>query len=138
MKSAEFLIAIAATVTCSLSIVGQTASPPELLAPASGVFMDNGCGDRSDSMDWDFEWTPVPGAKKYHLIVQKSGTRFAAIDKKSIKESRFEHRSKGAFAGPAAYLGWAWKVRALVGKEWTDWSRERQFVLEPVNTDCKK
>ena len=112
-------------------------SPPTLVSPADGAVMDNGCGDRSDSMDWDFEWTAVSGAKKYHLFVKSSRAPIAAIDDGSIKTIRHEVRKRGAYAGPAAYSGWTWRVRALVGNEWTGWSEERGFSLEPVNTDCK-
>ena len=111
-------------------------SPPAPLSPADGEVMDNGCLDRSDSMDWDFEWTAVPGAKKYHLFVKTSRAPIAAIDNQSIKTTRHEVRKRGAYTGPAGYTGWAWKVRALVGNEWTEWSEERSFTLEPVNTDC--
>jgi hypothetical protein len=45
-------------------------------------------------------------------------------------------------ASPQSYIierhrrGWRWKVRALVGDEWSEWSEERTFDVEPINTDC--
>ena len=119
------------------AITAQIVSPPTLISPSAGVFMDNGCGDRSDSIDWDFEWTAVSGAKKYHLFVKTSRAPLAAIDDKGIKKTKYEYRKPGAYTGPRGYLGWTWKVRALVGNEWTEWSEERPFVMEPVNTDCR-
>jgi len=36
-----------------------------------------------------------------------------------------------------ARFGWIWKVRAKINGSWADWSPERTFDVEPLNTDCQ-
>ena len=108
---------------------------PELVSPAVGAVLDNGCSfDRSNEIQWDFDWDDVPGATAYHLIVQGAGAIYAAIDEPNIPESKYRWHRPG-YIIDANSRGWRWKVRAVDGSD-TAWSTERIFHVEPNNTDC--
>ncbi|MFC1475484.1 HYR domain-containing protein [Candidatus Zixiibacteriota bacterium] len=49
---------------------GQLPDPPELVLPEEGAVMDNGCMATHEAIIWDFVWSKVPGATKYHLMVE--------------------------------------------------------------------
>src|SRR5262245_58808619 len=55
--------------------------PPTLLSPPDGAVLDNGCNNpRTDSIVWEFDWSDVPGATRYHLIVEHVGATLPAIN----------------------------------------------------------
>lgn len=111
--------------------------PPALISPATGVFMDNGCMDRSDGIEWDFEWEAVPNAKKYHLYVKSRSASIPVVDNKGLAKTVYKHRKPKTYIGGRGPSIWSWRVRAFVGKNWTEWSEDRIFAIEPLDTDCK-
>jgi hypothetical protein len=106
---------------------------PTMVKPASGATLDNGTPDGRKAALWEFDWSDVPGATRYHLYVYVAGARakFPVINNPSLTESSFR-TGVGHFADPLR-LGWHWKVRALVKDVWSDWSEERTFDLASLD-----
>jgi hypothetical protein len=130
MKHMIFAVLILIT-----SVVASSQSPPELVSPSPMQEMDNGCMDRSNGIEWDFEWRQVDGATRYQIWVKSDAAPIAAINGKTVKTTTYEHRA------PKTYIGgrptnWSWRVRARVGSKWTEWSAEQKFTIEPLNRDC--
>lgn len=108
---------------------------PELMIPESGVELDNNCDDRSDSTEWDFDWSDVPGATQYQINITGPNTSIPAFDTKT--NNSFYHYSSEDYIIDTNRLGWTWKVRAgNDAGQWSDWSQERYFNVELLNTDC--
>lgn len=131
-----FLVIVFLAAAARLTF-GQGVQPPTPVSPASMEQMDNGCFDRSDRIEWDFEWQAVPNARKYHLYVKSRSAPIPVVDNKGLGKTTYKHRRDKAYIGGRGVSIWSWKVRALVGKTWTEWSEEREFRIEPLDTDCK-
>ena len=125
------------------SVAGNNESEPieihllrdkNLLYPASSDILDNGCKNSSDGFNWFFDWTNIPGASKYHLYVISSTASNAIINKDDIDNSEFNYFSDGY----VYTYEWKWKFRALINDNWTEWSNEKYFKVEPQGTDCYK
>jgi hypothetical protein len=110
------------------------AACPVLRSPAPGAVLDNGRRDRSDGIDWTFEWSACPGASEYWLLVVHRGSRFPMISE-VLRETANRHVSTGGYVIDCNRTAWTWKVRARIGGEWQAWSEERVFEVEPVDTD---
>ena len=108
---------------------------PLLLSPADGVVLDNGRTDRRDEIIWDFDWSDFPGATRYHLYVIGGSATFPVISNRDIKVSSYHHVSRGGYIIDRNRYGWTWRVRAMVGGRWSEWSQARTFDVEPVNAD---
>lgn len=130
MKVATLVMILVASVT----VLSQ--SPPELVSPTPMQEMDNGCMDRSNGIEWDFEWQPVDGASKYQIWVKSDGAPIPAINGKSVKDTTYQHRAPKTYIGGSRPTRWSWRVRARVGSKWTEWSAEGKFQIEPLNRDC--
>jgi hypothetical protein len=108
---------------------------PTLLKPAAGATVDNGTGDASKQMAWEFHWSDVPGATQYQLHMIHSswlsvGPTRMVSNIYNPTSSSYNLGNKWA-VGDQSRLGWRWKVRALVQGTWTDWSEERTFDVAP-------
>ncbi len=121
---------------CALPVAVTGQSAPDLISPKPVQVMDNGCMDRSNGIEWDFEWEAVAGAKKYQLWVKSDGAPIAAIDKKTNKETTYRHVAPKTYIGGARPSLWTWRVRAHVGSKWTEWSVDRKFQVERLDADC--
>ena len=111
--------------------------PPALISPVEYAILDNGCQDKTDGIEWDFQWTNVPGARLYHLYVIGPQAKYPVINDAEIEFAAYQRTSPQSYIIERNRRGWRWKVRALVGKhEWSEWSEERTFDVEPLNTDC--
>lgn len=106
---------------------------PQLISPQEGETLDNGRTDGQDYIIWDFDWSDIYGAIKYNLYVKHTGSQFPAIDRE-IDSSSF-HREDSGYIIDRNRFGWKWKVRFYANGRWSDWSEERSFNVEPVNTD---
>jgi hypothetical protein len=111
-----------------------SAQVPELLAPEEGAVMDNGRTDRQDAIVWDFDWTDCEGATQYHLYVKGANALYPVIDD-VLTQSSYRMVSQGSYIIESNRFGWVWQVRAQVNGSWGDWSPERTFDVEPLNTD---
>lgn len=107
---------------------------PDLISPAEGAVLDNGCSDQSDWIIWEFDWSDVQGATGYHLFVKGRNAIYPVIDR-AVGESEYRFQSIGYIIGQNQ-LGWRWRVRARIDTTWMDWSEERSFDVEPLNSDC--
>ena len=111
--------------------IAKASSVPNLVAPASGAVMPNGSlTNKNMESAWDFRWDPVAGASAYELFVKGAIATIPLVNKR-IENNRHTETKHGYIAG-ANLRGWKWKVRAMVGGEWQDWSDEREFsVAQP-------
>jgi uncharacterized protein (TIGR03067 family) len=118
---------------------GATAqpAPPSLLEPRAGAVLPNGTLDRSRTAAWEFKWSSVPGASNYHLHVMGATAKTPLVDRSNLTSSEYRHESRG-YVIDRNRLGWRWKVRALVGDVWTEWSEERTFDVQPLEPPAGK
>jgi hypothetical protein len=101
---------------------------PTLLNPAAGATVDD--GDGSELSVWEFDWSDVPGATQYHLIVEQK-EKGCSIDDETLIAPSFRCEPKVFEGDPnKRHL---WKVRALVNGTWSDWSEERAFTIAPLD-----
>ena len=110
-------------------------SAPTLLLPQNNAVMDNNCEGNTEAKDWNFSWSSVPGATRYHIYVIHTGAANPAVDTIVFATS--------FYYGPTGWIpnenleGWTWKVRAGNDSNlWSNWSSVRTFTVEPLNTDC--
>lgn len=105
-----------------------------LLAPEEGAVMDNGGGyPISESQDWDFTWTTVPGAEGYELRIFMNNVEITT-NRFSTAEPHYSFSSRSYLVGsPPPPRKWC--VRAIVGGVPQDWSEVRSFQIEPAHTD---
>jgi hypothetical protein len=107
---------------------------PELISPEEGAVLDNGRTDKKDYIKWHFSWAYVSGASMYRLYVKHVGAKYPVIDRDVFNVS-YNSEEYGAYVANRNRFNWKWKVRAYVYDMWCDWSEERSFNVEPVNTD---
>jgi hypothetical protein len=103
---------------------------PTLLAPAPGAVLSNARPD--NPVAWEFQWTAVPRATRYHLLVYGPSARVPLIDEDRLPGTVYRYPRKGYIADRNR-KGWRWKVRARIDDAWGDWSDERSFDVEPLN-----
>ena len=108
---------------------------PVLLAPVAGEVMDNGCDAESNPITWNFDWADCTGATRYHLYVKKATAAVPVVDNQTITASEFTYESFGHIQ-TLVLSDWRWRVRAYVGGTWQDWTPERSFDVEALNSDC--
>jgi hypothetical protein len=111
-----------------------TLNAPILVSPEDNVILDNGRTDFMDQMIWDFDWSDVAGATRYHLYVQQGRGGWPQINNDNISSSSYHFVSPG-FMEDDYLEEWTWKVRAYVDGQWSPWSTLGYFQLEPLNTD---
>jgi hypothetical protein len=105
-----------------------------MISPKNGAVLNNGRSDGRDSIKWRFDWLDYPGATKYQLYVIHVGAIYPVINI-TVKSSSYNHVSKGSYIIDSKRFNWIWKVRAGTKNSWLNWSEERRFDVEPVNTD---
>lgn len=105
-----------------------------LLSPAQNEVMDNGCDPVVNEIEWMFTWKPVAGATSYQIYVIHEGALNPATNDQT--SNSFWHDSEEGFILPENTTNWKWRVRAFKNGTWFDWSVERTFSVEPLNTDC--
>jgi len=108
---------------------------PSLLTPEEGAVMDNGCASRLNGILWEFDWSDCAGAESYEIFVKQRNEQEPAIDRSDLTTSAFT-TLENRIISEDTRRGWFWKVRAKVNGVWADFSPERNFDVEPLNTDC--
>jgi uncharacterized delta-60 repeat protein len=108
--------------------------PPTLVSPADGAVLDNGRTDGTGAIIWDFKWQAVPSAGQYELYVKNLNAVNPVIDA-TVASTNYHSLSLGSYIASAFYSNWTWKVRANVGGVWGDYSTQRLFSVEPVDSD---
>jgi DNA-binding beta-propeller fold protein YncE len=110
---------------------------PTLLMPRPGGTMKNGYQLALPSMVWFFNWSQVPGAERYHLLV-RDPKGVPVIDDASAGTPPYALNERDVFVADSNLVGWRWKLRALVKGEWTEWSVERTFNVAPFGKNKSK
>lgn len=109
---------------------------PTLILPENGAEnMDNGCQDRSDPIEWDFNWSDVPGATRYHIYVIGHNAIYPVIDT-IVPSSNYHNECAGCYIIETNRFSWSWRVRAGNASSWSEWSDTFSFDVEPLNSDC--
>jgi len=136
MSRATFLaLALLVALAAAESTAAAQVPIPELISPEEGAVLDNGRTDRLNYVVWDFDWSDCPGATAYHLYVIGATASIPVIDNAGLTQSAYHTAQLGSYVTDFNRFDWTWKVRAQVGGVWGDWSPERTFDVEPVNTD---
>jgi len=107
---------------------------PVLNTPVNGAVLDNGCSDTSNPVVWSFDWEDCEKVN-YNIVVRRSGDTIPIIDE-LLDDSEYTYNYPSAYIADTNRYGWRWKVRALVDEEEGEWSEEREFSVEPADTDC--
>jgi hypothetical protein len=105
--------------------------PPSLLDPPEGAVLCDKGRPENQGKGWDFRWSPLAQAVKYHLRVTGPSDNDPLIDNSELTDPSYH--CNGIVSPPGAERrGWRWKVRAMVASQtWSDWSSERKFDVEP-------
>jgi hypothetical protein len=109
--------------------------PPKLEMPEDQATMDNGCKNRTNPVEWRFQWEECLEATQYHLNVKSENALNALIDIQ-IMEAQYDTVLAEYYVADIHLSDWKWKVRSFVDDTWTQWSEIRIFEVEPLNTDC--
>lgn len=120
------------------SNVPAQVSAPVLISPSNGTVLDNGCNPNreADGIVWEFAWSAVPGATRYHLIVQRLGAALPVIDV-FTSASSYRYESAGAYIIEANRFNWHWKVESEANGQFGSYNPSATFNVEPLNADCK-
>jgi hypothetical protein len=111
-------------------VAPQAEGRPQLLTPAEGALLSNGALDKKKERLWEFRWAAVAGASRYHLHVIGPTATMPLINNPNLTVPSYRFTETG-YATTTALSGWRWKVRAMVNREWAEWSEERSFDVEP-------
>jgi hypothetical protein len=121
-----------------ISNVPAQGSAPVLISPSNGAVLDNGCNPNreSDGIIWEFAWSTVTGATRYHLVVQHLGAALPVIDV-FTSASSYRYESAGAYIIEANRFNWQWKAEAEANGQFGSYSPSATFNVEPPNADCR-
>jgi len=108
---------------------------PDLLTPDEGAVLDNGCTNGANGILWEFDWSDCSGAQSYQFFLQLRNAEQPLFDRPNLTTSSFTVLENRVIPEEAR-LGWFWRVRARFNDVSGDWSPERNFQVEPANTDC--
>lgn len=122
------------TVSAAVDDVIQ-ACVPILLTPDEGAKVDNGCTNGANGILWEFDWSDCPDAQLYEFYLRQRSAQEPLFDRPELTNSSFTVL-EDRVAPEESRFGWYWKVRAKTNDTWGNWSPERDFDVEPVNTDC--
>ncbi len=99
---------------------------PVLIAPANAAILD-----QPQAGTWVFEWSPVPGAKKYQIIILGARADVFMINTET-SSPRLTLPTRQGYIAVRNLRGWMWRVRAQDSKgQWGSWSETSQFDVVP-------
>ncbi|MGH7741152.1 MAG: hypothetical protein ACRENS_03935 [Candidatus Eiseniibacteriota bacterium] len=107
-----------------------------LVTPLPAALMDNGCSGRNNPIHWEFDWTDCLESTAYHLHVQSATASVAIVDDSTLTTSSYVLNLPDSYITSAYLLDWRWRARAFVNGEWGEWTAERSFDVEALDTDC--
>jgi hypothetical protein len=107
---------------------------PELVSPSEGEMLDNGCTDKTDPIVWNFEWSACPASQGYDLYVIGAIATVPIINDLTANTDYTSERY--GYIAEQNRLEWHWKVRVMQNSVWGEWTPERMFSVEPLDTDC--
>jgi hypothetical protein len=130
------MFALSMVLAIGLTACGdESVCTPYLISPEEGEVLDNGCSNFSDETTWHFDWSDCGRPDNYHLYVINQNAVNPVINRSDLFSSAYTNESSGWIEDEYRF-GWRWKVRAKIDGTWGDWSNERTFNVEPLNTDC--
>jgi hypothetical protein len=103
---------------------GLFSNVPNLVGPADGVVVK---GDVPEL--WEFSWSKVPRAELYYIYIAHSTLIDHPVVSQEVDVTFF--RTQFRPSSVEVCKGWTWKVRAMVGGEWSNWSEVRTFDVMP-------
>ena len=99
---------------------------PTPIAPLAGTSVANACSGDS----WQFDWSDVQ-ASAYHVqVFSPSGS--PVLDVSDIAASIYTW-DQAPTVNESDRRGWRWRVQALVGGSWRDWTTEVSFDVDPLS-----
>jgi hypothetical protein len=122
----------------TISQIPTASNTPNLLFPDNLDVLDNGCVNLKDGTFWTFIWSKIPNATSYHLYVIGKNSPNPVINKSNLTSPEYIDKSFQSYIANRYRRGWKWKVRAKINGKWSNWSEERVFDVEPLNTDCEE
>lgn len=105
----------------------------DLVFPDSGAIMDNRNDEVWDALIWYFEWIGYQDVE-YQLYVKHKSAEMPFIDIKTY-DYYYTYFTFRFYIGEENLKGWTWKIRGKYKGVWSTWSEEREFDVEPENTD---
>jgi hypothetical protein len=120
------------TISAGLDDVVQICVPVQL-TPEEAAEMDNGCTNQDNGISWEFDWEDCADAEAYAIQLNHSSLD-TPLDRE-LTESQFS-LLEDRVVPEESRLGWTWKVRAMVNGVWGNYTPDRTFDVERVNTDC--
>jgi len=109
--------------------------PPSLIYPIAGYIVDNGCSDFSNPKEWNFYWSSLPNASKYHIYSIHPNATMPVIDQ-IVNTNNYNFLNYG-YVPNINRFNWSWKVRSgNDAGQWSEWSENSYFDVELVDTDC--
>jgi carboxyl-terminal processing protease len=113
---------------------GRGTSCITLISPQNQAVLDNGCYPVMNTISWFFKWKSCSGTTSYRLYVKRAATTMPLIDI-ITNDTVYRYTSDGAISNNDI-LGWKWKVYVSTDRGTGEWSEERTFDVEQLNTDC--
>jgi len=114
-----------------------TLTTPEMIVPIATTLMDNGCDNSINTKEWYFEWTEIPNAATYHLVIYAPDSAVPILNKDDLVTNRFTFNDF-EYIDNQRTDNWKVIVRANVQDQWTNWSTPQLFSIEALNSDCIK
>jgi len=109
--------------------------PPNLIFPLAGHVVDNGCSDYSNPIEWNFYWSSLPNATKYHIYSIGPSAQMPLINE-IVNTNTYNFIHYGYIPNTGRF-NWTWKVRSGTDTgQWSEWSVNSYFDAELYNTDC--
>lgn len=121
------------TLSAEVTTVLQVCVPGELI-PEEAATMDNGCTNGENGVFWEFDWADCEGAEAHEFYLEHSSLE-RPIQTDKLTESSYTILEDRVVPEESRF-GWLWRVRAKLNGVWGNWTPDRRFDVEPVNTDC--
>ena len=122
----------------NIDCAGPPPPPPELISPQSDAVLDNNCPDRSDYVEWYFDWSDVPEASWYCLYVAPKQDPVHSAIQKWVYSSSYHYLDPNVYFAETMLDDWFWWVHVHndITNQWS-YSEVRYFRIEPPGTDCQ-
>jgi len=136
----EDLTRDASVLTAVQQFLGAAAEAcvPEPISPKPATVMANNCHDWPDSAVWEFEWHSCPGAERYHLQVDQPDADIPEfeVNASDLSDTSYQMKASSGWVEDAYRFDWSWRVRAMTGGIWGEWSTSREFAVKTSQAEC--
>ncbi len=109
---------------------------PVQTSPQPNEEMDNGCRNENNRLRWRFRWTACDSAEEYQIKVRHDDLGLIHNATTTNLSSTYTHPDGEYFENQSHLSGWEWQVRAKTLGTWGQWTGNRSFNLEEVDSDC--